>query len=82
MLGAHADAPLPWGRVVAQELTVAGSHGMAASDYPELLDAIAAGRLDPRPLVGRVVDLARAGDELVALDEPVSGHAGIVVATM
>lgn len=82
MLGAHADAPLPWGRVVAQELTVAGSHGMAASDYPELLDAIAAGRLDPRPLVGRVVDLARAGDELVALDEPVSGHAGIVVATV
>jgi alcohol dehydrogenase len=82
MLGPHADAPLPWSRVVAQELTVTGSHGMAASDYPGLMDAIAAGRLDPRPLVGRVVDLAAAGDELMALDEPVSANAGIVVATV
>lgn len=82
MLGPHADAPLPWGVVVAQELQVVGSHGMAAADYPGLLDAIVAGRLDPRPLVGRVVDLARAGEELMALDEPVPAHAGIVVASV
>jgi alcohol dehydrogenase len=82
MLGPHAEAALAWGRVVAQELTVVGSHGMAASDYPGLLDAIAAGRLDPRRLVGRVVDLAQAGEELMALDRHVPTEAGIVVATL
>ncbi len=82
MLDRHADAPLPWGALIAHELEVAGSHGMAAADYPELLDLITAGRLDPRPLVGRVIDLAQAGAALVALDAPVSASAGIVVATL
>lgn len=31
MLGANANAPLPWDRVIAHELTVVGSHGMAAA---------------------------------------------------
>jgi alcohol dehydrogenase len=82
MLGSHADAPLPWGVVVAQELEVVGSHGMAAADYPGLLELIASGRLDPRPLVGRVVDFAQAGEELMAMDQPVPAHSGIVVATV
>lgn len=82
MLGDSADAPLPWGPVVAQELEVAGSHGMAAADYPALLGLIESGALDPRPLVGRVVDLAQAGEELMALDRPVPAGAGIVVATV
>jgi alcohol dehydrogenase len=81
MLGAHADAPLPWGVVVAQELEVVGSHGMAAADYPDLLQLIASGRLDPRPLVGRVVQLEEAGAELMAMDAPTPANAGIVVAT-
>ena len=82
MLAEHADAPLPWGEVVAHELAVVGSHGMAAADYPELLGLVASGRLDPRPLVGRVVDLAQAGEELTALDRLVAADAGIVVATV
>lgn len=82
MLDRHADAPLPWGPVIAHELEVVGSHGMAAADYPALLELISSGRLDPRPLVGRVVDLAEAGAELMALDQSVSASAGIVVATL
>lgn len=82
MLGRNADAPLPWGPVIAHELEVAGSHGMAAADYPALLTLIAEGRLDPRPLVGRTIDLAEAGAALMALDEPVPASAGIVVATL
>lgn len=82
MLDRHADAPLPWGPVIAHELEVAGSHGMAAADYPELLGLITSGRLDPRALVGEVVDLAEAGAALMALDEPVPASAGIVVATL
>jgi len=82
MLDRHADAPLPWGPVIAHELEVAGSHGMAAADYPELLGLITSGRLDPRSLVGEVIDLAEAGAALMALDAPVPASAGIVVATL
>ena len=82
MLGANANAALPWERVIAHELTIAGSHGMAAAEYPRLLQLIAEGTLDPRPLVGRTVGLAQAGEELMALDRPVAAEAGIVVASV
>jgi alcohol dehydrogenase len=78
MLGAAASAPLPWDRVIAWELEVYGSHGMAASDYGPMLDLVASGRLDPSRLVGSVVDLEGAIDALVGMDGPQS--AGIVVA--
>lgn len=81
MLGDHAAAPLPWGLVVARELVVAGSHGMAAADYPAMLQLIADGTVDPARLVGRVVDLDRAGVELMAMDAP-APSAGITVAVL
>ncbi len=80
MLGEHAHAALPWGAVVARELEVRGSHGMAAADYPGLLSMISDGRLDPGRLVGRTVALGEAGRELAALDDPVPAAAGMVVA--
>lgn len=80
MLGAAARAPLPWDRVVAWELTVVGSHGMAAADYPPMLAMVADGRLRPGDLVGAIVDLDGAIGALVAMDEPASGPSGIVVA--
>ena len=79
MLDSHAEASLPWGPVVARELQVLGSHGMAASDYPELLQLIVDGRLDPSVLVGKVVELEQAGAELAAMDGPAQ-TAGLVVA--
>jgi alcohol dehydrogenase len=81
MLGDQADAAVPWGAVVARELEIAGSHGMAAADYPAMLELVGSGRLDPGRLVGRVVDLARAGAELMAMDAPAPA-AGITVATV
>jgi alcohol dehydrogenase len=80
MLGDDARAPLPWDLVVARELHVVGSHGMAAADYPRMLDMVAAGTLDPRRLVGSVIPLAEAGAALMAMDAPVARQAGIVVA--
>ena len=79
MLGAHATASLPWDRVIAHELTVIGSHGMPATDYPAMIDLIAAGALAPDRLVGRVTDLAGAAEALMAMDAP-SAAPGIVVA--
>jgi alcohol dehydrogenase len=80
MLGDAVRAPLPWDRVIAWELTVVGSHGMAAVDYPAMLAMVADGRLRPGDLVGAVVDLDGAIDALVAMDAPASGAGGIVVA--
>ncbi len=80
MLGDAARAPLPWDRVIGWELTVVGSHGMAAADYPPMLAMVADGRLRPGELVGSVVDLEGAIDALVAMDGKASGASGIVVA--
>jgi alcohol dehydrogenase len=57
-------------RVVAQELSVHGSHGMPAGQYADLLGLVAAGRLDPTLLVGRVIGLAEAGAALEAMSRP------------
>jgi alcohol dehydrogenase len=51
-------------RVIALELQVLGSHGMAAHAYPGLLGLITAGRLDPRRLVTRELALDDAGTAL------------------
>jgi alcohol dehydrogenase len=82
MLGEAATAPMPWGELVAKELEVVGSHGMAAADYPELLAMVADGRLDVSRLLGRIVSLEEAPRELAAMDQLVSVGAGIVVAKL
>ncbi|RBY92119.1 alcohol dehydrogenase [Blastococcus sp. TBT05-19] len=70
-------AAVPMERVIALELQVLGSHGMAAHAYPELLGLIAAGRLDPRRLITRELALDDAG---AALAE-VGRQPGIAVVT-
>ncbi len=79
MLGAAATASLPWDRVIAHELTVTGSHGMPAKDYPAMIAMIVEGRLAPDRLIGAVTDLAGAAAALVAMDQPTTSP-GIVVA--
>jgi alcohol dehydrogenase len=74
---AQGRPEVPMERVIALELQVLGSHGMAAHAYPELLGLIAAGRLDPRPLITRRLALDDAG---AALAE-VGRQPGIAVVT-
>lgn len=78
LLGPAATAGLPMDLVVARELEVLGSHGMPAGDYPAMLDLIARGVLDPRRLVGAVIDLAEAPAALSAMDGP-TGTGGVTV---
>ncbi len=61
---AQGRADVPMELVVARELAVLGSHGMAARDYPAMLSLIAAGRLDPGALVTREIGLDEAGSAL------------------
>jgi alcohol dehydrogenase len=70
LLGERATPPLPMDLVVAHELEVLGSHGMPAHQYPELLDLVASGRIDPGLLVGRVIGLDEAGAVLVSMSGP------------
>ena len=74
---AQGRPEVPMERVIGLELQVLGSHGMAAHAYPELLGLIAAGRLDPRPLITRRLALDDAG---AALAE-VGRQPGIAVVT-
>lgn len=70
LLGEHATPPLPMGFVVAKELSIHGSHGMAARDYPPMLDLVASGAVHPDRLVGSVIGLADAGAALAAMSRP------------
>jgi alcohol dehydrogenase len=58
LLPAATGRPVvPMERVIAHELAVLGSHGMAAHDYPRLLALVAAGRFPLGRLVGRTLPL-------------------------
>ncbi len=50
--------PEPMGRVIAYEIDLLGSHGMAAVDYPRMLAMVESGILRPDLLVERTVGLA------------------------
>ncbi|MBM9466073.1 alcohol dehydrogenase catalytic domain-containing protein [Nakamurella leprariae] len=67
LLGEHAAPAVPMDRVIAWELQLFGSHGMAAGDYPAMLAEIADGSLDPTLLVGTVAPLTEAPTALAAL---------------
>ena len=60
-------SPLPMARVIAWELDVLGSHGMAAADYPPMLQMVAAGTLDPAALIAGTIGLAEAASALPAM---------------
>ncbi|WP_326947849.1 zinc-binding dehydrogenase [Arthrobacter sp. RIT-PI-e] len=61
------DPVIPMGAVIGKELSVLGSHGMPAQDYPGLLDLVTAGRLRPQDLVERRIRLEEVPDALVAM---------------
>jgi D-arabinose 1-dehydrogenase-like Zn-dependent alcohol dehydrogenase len=68
-VGLLPDNPeVPMSRVIAYELSVLGSHGMAAHDYPAMLAMIAAGRLHPDRLVTTTITLDQVPAALTAMD--------------
>jgi len=69
-VGVLPDAPpVPMHRVMAHELQLLGSHGMAAHAYPRMLGSIAAGRLDPARLITSHITLDEAPAALAAMGE-------------
>ncbi|WP_146340278.1 zinc-dependent alcohol dehydrogenase family protein [Nesterenkonia sp. NBAIMH1] len=64
--GGHPRIPLD--RAIAWELDILGSHGMAAADYPAMLELIARGELAPQRLIERTVGLEQAAEMLPTFD--------------
>lgn len=75
---ANGEVPLPMDRVIAWELRVLGSHGMAAHEYPELLAMIEAGRLRPESLVSNVIGLDDAPKALATMNSRPGGGVTII----
>ncbi|MFI2754101.1 alcohol dehydrogenase catalytic domain-containing protein [Cellulomonas sp. P22] len=71
--------PLPMGRVVAWELELVGSHGMAAHEYAAMLARVVAGELDLDRLVGEVIDLDGVPAALAAMSGPPTSSGMTVV---
>jgi alcohol dehydrogenase len=67
------------GPLIAGELQVLGSHGMAAHEYPPMMDEIAAGRLRPERLILDVIGLDDVPARLAGLDQVGSGAGGVTV---
>jgi alcohol dehydrogenase len=64
MTGEDSHPQMPMGAVIARELEIRGSHGMAARDYGPMLDLIVRGTLQPERLVGRTIALREAASAL------------------
>ncbi len=62
---------VPMSRVIAWELDLLGSHGMAAADYPGMMSLIERGALQPQRLIERTIGLADAAALLPGFDRAV-----------
>jgi D-arabinose 1-dehydrogenase-like Zn-dependent alcohol dehydrogenase len=61
--------PAPLARMIGRELDFIGTHGLAATDYPGLLELVRSGRLDVERFITGEVDLEQAGVRLAAMGE-------------
>ena len=68
--------PEPMGRVIAYELDLLGSHGMAAVDYPKMLAMVDSGVLRPDLLVEQIIGLDKGAIALRTLSQPDSSKLG------
>jgi alcohol dehydrogenase len=69
---------MPMARIIAWELDLLGSHGMAAVDYPEMLALVASGVLNPSLLVKREVNLEVGAQALADLNNQQQGGITII----
>ena len=71
LLPAAAGTPaVPMDLVIALELELRGSHGMAAHAYPALLGLVTSGALRPDLLVADTMALTEAAGALTTMDHP------------
>ncbi|MDM7889820.1 alcohol dehydrogenase catalytic domain-containing protein [Curtobacterium sp. RHCJP20] len=81
LLDDEATPAISMGRVIADELELLGSHGIAVGEYDAMLDDVVAGRLRPAESIGRTIGFEDLPEALEAMDRPASGS-GMVVAVL
>lgn len=59
---------IPIDKIIGRELEIIGSHGMQAHRYPEMLELIRIGKLEPQKLISKEVSLAEVAAELQMMD--------------
>jgi D-arabinose 1-dehydrogenase-like Zn-dependent alcohol dehydrogenase len=74
----HRAVSLPMDLVISHELQVHGSHGMAAHEYPAMLELVGCGALRPDLLVGAVIGLDGAAAALMAMDRNTGGGMTVI----
>lgn len=70
--------PMAMARVIAWELEILGSHGMAAVDYPKLLEMVSNGQLNPELFIKRVIDLEAGANALAEFNNLVQDGITII----
>lgn len=74
-----SDPVVPMGAVIGRELSILGSHGMPAQDYPGLMDLVASAELRPQDLIERRITLDDVPDALMAMADDRSAGGVTVV---
>lgn len=69
MAGIEANPPIPMATVIANELEIIGSHGMAARHYSTIFELMEKGTLHPELLIQKNVSLEEGIIELMAMDQ-------------
>ena len=62
------ETTLPMNLVVANELEIYGSHGMQAHRYPQMMELILAGKLQPQKMVSELISLEQAPQKLIDMN--------------
>jgi alcohol dehydrogenase len=70
--------PMAMARVIGWELELIGSHGMAAVDYPQMLQMISENRLNPAQFIKRTITLEEAPEALRTMNQTVQDGITII----
>ena len=68
MAGKDHHPKIPMDQVIANELEILGSHGMQAYKYPEMLNMISQGKLQPDKLIEKTISLEEAPEALMNMN--------------
>jgi len=69
LAGKEANPSIPMHLVIAKELEIIGSHGMQAHAYPNMLQLILAGKMNPEKLIKKRIRLEEAVSALCQMDQ-------------
>jgi alcohol dehydrogenase len=77
MTGKHKSIQVPMDKVLANELEIIGSHGMQAHKYPEMLEMIVDGRMDPSLLIAKTIGLNKVPEAIRGMNK--FSHMGVTI---